>query len=263
MKRLSDVEIIDIYEEATDKDAVIDKLAVRCRMDRTGMRQKLRELGLSVKEPPPLDAASAVRKLRSDQKIDEAKARELFRAGKSDAEMAAAFHCAEITVRSWRLRNGLKRKKGGDMRKKNKEDAQMGKRKKTEEDREQEILESIDAGKKPEAKSEDLWPDGEPAPVAPTRCQPGKAVDVWADPKPAEPRPAANIRMETPVRVADIPEGMTVGSLAALFNNLCGTCSRIVRVTAGHQPVRGVVVTLRYDDTCKKGPESMVVDLET
>ena len=50
--------------------------------------------------------------------IDDAKGRELFEAGKTDAEIAAVFHCAEGTVRMWRKRMRLLRKRGGTRKRK-------------------------------------------------------------------------------------------------------------------------------------------------
>lgn len=47
------------------------------------------------------------------RKIEPKLARELFEAGKTDEEIAAAFCAAKVTVRKWRAENGLKRKKKG------------------------------------------------------------------------------------------------------------------------------------------------------
>ena len=48
-----------------------------------------------------------------NRKIEPEKARELVAAGKTDAEIAAAFGAAEITVRRWRNSEGLYRKEEG------------------------------------------------------------------------------------------------------------------------------------------------------
>lgn len=48
-----------------------------------------------------------------NRKIEPAKARELFADGKTDAEIAAVFGAAEITVRRWRASQGLIRKEEG------------------------------------------------------------------------------------------------------------------------------------------------------
>ena len=62
--------------------------------------------------------------------------------------------------------------------------------------------------------------------------------------------------------VADNDEGMTVEQLASLFANM-GKVGQADRVTVGGAPVRGVVVTLRYNAKNGDGPAGMTVELET
>lgn len=49
--KMSDVEIMDYYDAAVDKEKAIDALAVKCRMTRTMMRDKLGELGVLIDAP--------------------------------------------------------------------------------------------------------------------------------------------------------------------------------------------------------------------
>lgn len=109
MTRLSDIEIIDQWEAARDKKRKLDQLAAACRMDRDGMRQKLKELGCFdiPQKLVPYKGASAGWKGQPRRKIDGERVRELFAEGKTDAEIAAALGFSECSIRNWRNRNRL------------------------------------------------------------------------------------------------------------------------------------------------------------
>lgn len=173
-----------------------------------------------------------------NRKIEPEKARELVAAGKTDAEIAASFGAAEITVRRWRNSEGLYRKEEGRPGRPPKKTDYLDKII-NEEDK---IMENKPegAGETPEQKIEEVAE---------------KAAELSA-------ARFGELLKKTPVVVADNDEGMTVEQLASLFANM-GKVGQADRVTVGGAPVRGVVVTLRYNAKNGDGPAGMTVELET
>lgn len=186
-KHMTDEEIIDLFDSTADKEAVVDAVAVSLRTTRTGAREKLRELGCEIEVPldgfVPVEPKFAGRHRKmSTQQMDELRAMQLFNDGLDDLGMAEALGVTVQRVKAWRSRMHLQRPRGlSSARKVN-----------------------IDAA-------------AEPAAVAPTACQPGRAVDVnWNDiePAPEETPPAVSTE---PV---DAPQAMTAQQFLALAPEL-------------------------------------------
>lgn len=240
--RMSDAEILDYMDAAIDKDKAVDSLAVKCHTTRGLMREHLGELGVLLEEPEkkPLGEFKAVEPKKKqggahNKKMDEAKAREMYDAGASDSEIATMFGMTAVAVCRWRKRNGLPSKqRRGDHRKEN-----------TEMKNDMNLKTNEDVGKEADFAME------------------ARRAERELQESPVEPGTAGSACVETPVRVADEPDGMTVEKLAELFNNLCKERGRIVRVQTGGKPIREVVVTLRYDKTSTDCPAGMLIDLET
>ena len=143
---MSDVEIIDYYEAAEDKLRALDALAVACRTDRAGMRQRLHELGLMSIEPDTgvqgqkkkAVGGTEARKRNHYRKMDAAIARQMYEEGKNDHEIAAAFGVKHNTVAAWRKRCGLPTKFVPSGREKMTMDLEQ---------KFEAILDSVDAGK--------------------------------------------------------------------------------------------------------------------
>lgn len=115
MKRtfLSNEEIIDQWDAAKNKNVALDRLAVACRTDRSGMKAKLRALGVTEDELEAVPTAKPKRApdkpdARKNGRVDPARARELYDAGKNDVEIAAELGTKHGTIYAWRKRNGLK-----------------------------------------------------------------------------------------------------------------------------------------------------------
>lgn len=130
MKRtfLSNEEIIDQWDAAKNKNVALDRLAIACRTDRAGMKTKLLALGVTADE---LEAVPAVRLKKTAvvhedknayKRIDTVRARELYDAGKNDAEIAAELGTKHGTIYAWRKRNGLKANATSAFQQKKKED---------------------------------------------------------------------------------------------------------------------------------------------
>ena len=123
--------------------------------------------------------------------IDELRAKELFDDGLDDLAMAEALGCSVKRVIEFRRRTRLLRPRGGNKRKT--EDKSMKKETQpaaeAETEKFEQILESVDAGEKPE-------PPELPA-ASPACCQPGRAVDVWDGytvPEPVRERGAMTVK---------------------------------------------------------------------
>ena len=171
-----------------------------------------------------------------NRKIEPEKAREMFDAGKTDAEIAAAFGASEVTARRWRTENGLTRKELGKPGRPPKKRPDCPDKIINEED---EIVTKEQNGELPEQKIEEVAE---------------KAAELSA-------ARFGELLKTTPVVVAKNDEGMSVEQLASLFANMEKAGSADI-VTAGGAPVRGVVVTLRYNAQNGDSPAGMSVELE-
>ena len=129
---------------------------------------------VAAKAPPDVDT----------YKIDADRARQLFEDGLDDAAMADALGVKEEHIKIWRRTAGLRRTPG---RKKAKKETEPMKKFKTR-DTEDAVIEQDDT-------TQEL-----PA-AAPTCCQPGKSVDVWADENAAAPSVSAP-EPEPPITVS-------------------------------------------------------------
>ena len=139
MKRtfLSNEEIIDRWDAAINKNIALDRLAIACRTDRSGMKAKLRALGVTEEELEAVPTAKPKRApdkpdARKNGRIDPARARELYDAGKNDVEIAAELGINHNTVYAWRKRNGLKANAAPAFQRKKKEEKTVNKYKERE-----------------------------------------------------------------------------------------------------------------------------------
>lgn len=216
--RMSDAEILDYMDAATDLNKALDALAVKCRTSRQIMREHLGNLGIVIDDEPapekkPLDGFKVViptkkKGGRPAAPMDEIRAMELFNDGLDDLAMAETLGVGEHRVKEWRRRMHLQRLPGRRAaqreQKKLEVDAVMKKFKELETEdtvieeakqREQafeEILESVDAGKQqkpvqPECGSCDVAedtnvPDNDagsvPTRVCPADCKGAPPVEL-------------------------------------------------------------------------------------
>ena len=139
MKRtfLSNEEIIDRWDAAINKNIALDRLAIACRTDRSGMKAKLRALGVTEEELEAVPTAKPKRApdkpdVRKNGRIDPARARELYDAGKNDVEIAAELGTKHGTIYAWRKRNGLKANAAPAFQRKKKEEKTVNKYKERE-----------------------------------------------------------------------------------------------------------------------------------
>jgi len=259
-KAISDAEIMDRYEAAIDKEAIVDALAAQCRLDRVRMREKLRELGLAVEEPPPLaipkkgrtrEKPAQPKKTFGEKKIDDARAMELYREGKTDSEIGKEFGVTAVAICLWRKKEdlpangeypGKRKKRGGSMKKKLEEAAE-------ELRAERELQESAEEPELTTGRDEPCEPCTEPARESCADCQNAGSVRVPSD---------------TEVRVAENGGGMTADKLAEIFLGL--RSQRNVRVRVGSdtevREIRGVSVALHYDSESRRWPSEVSVMLE-
>ncbi|WP_418480431.1 hypothetical protein [Dysosmobacter sp.] len=111
---MSDDEIRVSYNTAKDQKAQIKILAELNVTTPAVMAAKLRDLGCNVPDFPSVNQ----RPLRAhDILFDETRARELFAEGKSDLDIAEMLGIGVYAFAAWRRKNGLKRPRGGDMKK--------------------------------------------------------------------------------------------------------------------------------------------------
>ena len=111
---MSDDEIRVSYNTAKDQKAQIKILSELNATTPAAMAAKLRELGCDVPDHPPVNQQP----LRAhDILFDETRARELFAEGKSDLDIAEMLGIGVYAFAAWRRKNGMKRPKGGDMKK--------------------------------------------------------------------------------------------------------------------------------------------------
>lgn len=111
---MSDDEIRVSYNTAKDQKAQIKVLAELNATTPAAMAAKLRELGCNVPDFPSVNQ----RPLRAhDILFDETRARELFAEGKTDLDIAEMLGIGVYAFATWRRKNGLKRPKGGDLKK--------------------------------------------------------------------------------------------------------------------------------------------------
>ena len=107
---MSDDEIRVSYNTAKDQKAQIKVLAELNVTTQVAMAEKLREIGCDVPELPQVKQ----RPLRAhDVLFDENRARALFAEGKSDLDIAEMLGITVTAFAEWRLKNGMKRKRGG------------------------------------------------------------------------------------------------------------------------------------------------------
>lgn len=163
------------------------------------------------------------------KKIDDQKAMALYRAGKVDKDIAGAFGVTEAAAYSWRKKRNLPPNGMPFGQQKTKEEQNM-----SEPEKKEKIVESAGAEE--------------------GGC---KSVET---PKPATPRSPANFRLETPVKLADTPNGMSVSQLAALFEKLSQDRGHDAKVYVDGNAIREVEVMLRYRDD-HDGPAEMAVGL--
>ena len=111
---MSDDEIRVSYNTAKDQKAQIKILAELNATIPAVMAAKLRELGCDVPDPPSVNQ----RLLRAhDIGFDEIRARELFAEGKTDLDIAEMLGIGVYAFAAWRRKNGMKRPKGGGLKK--------------------------------------------------------------------------------------------------------------------------------------------------
>lgn len=126
---ISDTELVDLYDAASDKEKLIDSVAVRCHTTRAVIRERLVQLGCS--EEPAVSASSAKgskspalksKSAKFDRKpaapLDELRAMELFKDGLDDLGMAETLGVSVQRVKAWRSRMHLKRPRGAAAHKK-------------------------------------------------------------------------------------------------------------------------------------------------
>lgn len=117
--RMSDAEIMDFFDAATDKDKAVDALAVKCRTTRQVMRDYLSELGIALEAPEQKQMLDGFKVVTPKKKggrpaapMDELRAMELFKEGYDDIAMSEALGISVKRVQAWRSRMHLKRPQG-------------------------------------------------------------------------------------------------------------------------------------------------------
>lgn len=105
---MTDGEIITSYNQAKDKKAQVTVLADLNVVSVMEMEIHLEELGLLKRSAPRPPA-----QLKSKPVLDELRAMELFREGKSDLEISEMLGEPITKVKDWRRRNGFLRPRGG------------------------------------------------------------------------------------------------------------------------------------------------------
>lgn len=111
---MSDDEIRVSYNTAKDQKAQVKVLAELNVTTPASMAAKLRELGCDVPDPPSVNQRPLC---AHDILFDETRARELFAEGKTDLDIAEMLGIGVYAFASWRRKNGMKRPKGGGMKK--------------------------------------------------------------------------------------------------------------------------------------------------
>lgn len=244
--KMSDAEIMDYMDAATDPLKALDVLAVKNRTTRAIMRAYLGELGIVVEEPekpaPPVKSSPPPNGRRGgwhQSLIDDEKALAMYNAGSLDKKIAAAMGVTPVSVCKWRQKRNLPSnyKPGGGRTKgevatvkdeRPVEDAVI------EEDAQrerafEEILESVDAGKRAREKS---------AEDAPTKALSGYVVPQ-------------------PVRAAE-RDDLTVGEFLTAF-------SKYLTETVAAAPLRinGVALHRDMEFSVRVKSELVFVDLRT
>ena len=119
---MTDEEIATSYRQAKNPKHQITVLAELNGTNTVEMRQHMMQIGLlepDVLTPPPKDSG-----------IDELRAMELFKEGKTDLDIAEMLGVPISRIQSWRSRNGFLRPRGGSRPKAKQESAEKKPKKK-------------------------------------------------------------------------------------------------------------------------------------